>query len=782
MQAHKGDQAMFRVLIIFLPLLVLGTSCLKSKVSKNKSKAHQQAVDALADDAAGVSNQGNEAPKVDVGPLRAANAEFYIDATSSGASSWHWEKLAGPGQLFIRTPDTEDTLVSADQDGFYWLRLTVTNGQGRTTYDDVQILWDTEAPLLNLTQEIRTFKEITVDAGVSSDAALIQWTQVTGPGTVSFSAPQSGKTAISASLDGTYRIRLTAVDKVGNVATGDLIFIWETTLPSASLGQDVVSRQEILLDGSGNRAVSYSWSQVSGPGTVIFASPEAEDTLVRATQDGTYVLRLTITAANGATAFDELNFTWDTEAPTIDLGQDLSKKFRASIDATTSGAISYKWSLVQGPGKVIFSSPESEDTALVVDQAGVYELQLSVSDLAGNLATDRVQITFDYDVRVFAQAVSSGGSHSCAILDDGTVSCWGYNFEQELGYGDENQYGEGRDRYLPPAFPIQLGNGKTAKALSVNYSHSCAVLNDGSVKCWGQNSFGQLGYGDTLKRGTPPTMGVELGMGLRALTVATGFAHTCVIREDGAVVCWGSNASGQLGYGDNKSRLQPSSQPINLGSGQRAKALQLGAYHSCALLENEQIKCWGDNSYGQTGQGAGQVHLAPPVSNVDFGPGLGVRELAAGSYHTCAVLSDSSARCWGRNQSGQLGYGDLDERRTPSLQPIDFGPAQGVSKITAGLSHTCAVMSDKAVQCWGGNEEGQLGYGDGLNHLAPIATPVPLQSDRPVAAIAAGRLHTCVIFDEATLKCWGSNTYGQLGTGKIVEGSTPPPAVIGFGD
>lgn len=771
---------MFRILTVCLPILFFSAGCLKSKGSKGGAAANRTA-DVAAEDAPGVLTQNTEAPKVDVGPLRVANTEIYLDAVSSGASTWHWEKLAGPGQLFIRTPDTEDTLVSADQDGFYWLRLTVTNAEGRTTYDDVQLLWDTQAPQLNLTKEIRTFKEITVDGGVSSDASMIQWTQVEGPGLISFSAAQSSKTAISASLDGTYRLRLTALDKVGNSISEDMIFIWETTLPSVSLGQDVMSNQEILLDGSGNRALTYGWSQISGPGRIIFSNPDAEDTRVSATQDGIYVLRLSITAANGATAYDEINFTWDTQAPAIDLGQDLSRKYRASIDAITSGAVSYKWSLVQGPGKAIFSAPESEDTALVVDQAGLYELQLEVKDLAGNIASDRILITFDYDLRVFAQAVSSGGSHSCAILDDGTVSCWGYNFEQELGYGDANQYGEGRDRYLPPAFPIQLGSGKKARSISVNYSHSCALLNDSSIKCWGQNNFGQLGYGDTVKRGVPPEVGINLGAGQRAVAIATGFAHTCAIREDGGVVCWGSNASGQLGYGDSRSRLQAPMEAINLG-GMRAKALQLGAYHSCVLLEDDQVKCWGDNSYGQTGQGSVQINLAPSARALDFGSGLKARELAVGSYHTCALLQDGSARCWGRNQSGQLGYGDLDDRRLPPQIGLDFGAGQNAIHLSAGLAHTCAVMSDKSVQCWGGNEEGQLGYGDLINRSEPPQLAVPLQSERAVASLSAGRLHACVIFDDATLKCWGSNTYGQLGTGKIVEGSTPPPAVIGFGD
>ncbi len=761
---------------IVLPLILFGVGCLKSRESKHTAKSPNS--ESKAEDSQGVLNQEtSQVPKVDLGALRMGNAEVYLDAETSNAVGWSWEKLAGPGQAFIRTPDTEDTLFSADQDGFYWLRLTVTNAEGRTAYDDVQILWDTQAPQVNLSPEIRTFREISVDAGVSSDAALIQWTQVEGPGLISFTNPQSSKTGISASLDGVYRIRLSASDKVGNITSSDMIFIWETTLPSVSLGQDIISNKEVLIDAAGNRALSYSWSQISGPGSIRFATPDAEDTLVSADKDGIYVLRLAITAANGATAYDEINFSWDTTPPSVELGQDLSLKFRASLDASSNGANSYQWSLVQGPGRVIFSAPTSEDTALVVDQAGIYEIQLSVSDRAGNSASDRVQISFDYDVRVFALQVSSGGSHSCAILDDGTVSCWGYNFEQELGYGDANQYGEGRDRYLPPAFPVQIGNGKTASSISVNYSHSCAVLNDGTVKCWGQNNFGQLGYGDTLKRSAPPASPLALG-GHTARVIATGFAHTCIIRDDGEVVCWGSNASGQLGYGDFQSRLQASMNVVNLG-GQKAKSLQLGSYHSCAVLEDDTLKCWGDNTYGQSGYGITHT-LSAPLAALDLGPGARVRELAVGAYHSCALLFDGSVKCWGRNQAGQLGYGDTSERRTPPVSSLNLGSS--ALHISAGLAHTCSIMADRTVQCWGGNEEGQLGYGDGINHLEAPQLAVPMQSDRAVSSIAAGRLHTCAIFDDATMKCWGSNTYGQLGTGKIVSGTVPAPGVIGYGD
>lgn len=719
-------------------------------------------------------------PKVNVGNLRETNKEIAIDAQTSDAVKWEWEQLAGPGTLTFQSPNSEDTLLSADRDGFYWIRLTVTSADGSTAFDDFEMLWDTQAPTLRLSPEIRAFHAISVDGSVSSDATSIEWTQLSGPGQMIFGSAQSSATTLSADADGVYLLRLTVADKLGNATFAEMTFIWETGVPAVSLGQDIMTNKEFGLDAATAEAAAFSWAQVSGPGTLVFSTPTAEDTNIRASADGNYVLRLTITTAGGQTASDEINFTWDTTPPSINVGQDMSRKYRATIDALTSEAASFRWSQKSGPGRVIFSAGTSEDTALIVDQAGDYEIELSVSDQAGNVASDRVIINFEYDIRVFAKAVSSGGSHSCAILDDSSVACWGYNYEQELGYGDANRFGEGSDRYAPPSFPINIGSGQSAIAISVNYSHSCAILSDGNVKCWGQNASGQLGYGDASRRSVPPAAPLNLGEGRKAQQIATGFAHSCAILDDQSVKCWGLNSSGQLGYGDFLSRTAPPAETLNLGGGRTAKALSLGAYHSCALLDDDSVKCWGSNINGELGLGDKNYRNRPQDSAVVLA--APARAISAGAFHNCAVLQSGDIQCWGRNQSGQLGYGDTSERILPDATFVSLGVGRSATSVTAGLIHSCALMEDKSVQCWGGNDEGQLGYGDLVNRPASPESPVPLGDGRTIKAISAGRLHTCAVLDDDTLKCWGSNSYGQLGNGKIVDGTLPPPTVIGYGD
>lgn len=769
----------FKRLLLVTAFVIPHVTQLGCSAGKPRNATLKTAPTADSGDAAKSVERLGLAPLVEVGPLRLANKELLLDVQTTDAVSWQWEQLAGPGVITFSSPDTEDTSVTANRDGFYWLRLTVKSTDGSESFDDVQLLWDTVAPCPTLTPELKAFYPSLVNGNVPSDATSIAWKQLSGPGVITYSNALAGETTIAADIDGTYGIRLSATDKVGNICSADMRFIWETTVPTVSVGPDIFTNKEVLIDAMSVEVNSFAWTQVSGPGTLQFSSPTLEDTRVSATTDGDYVIRLTIISSVGLVAFDELNFRWDAKAPTVKLGPDLDRKYRAIVDAETNDGQTYLWQKVSGPGAIRFSSVDTEDTAFITDQAGTYEVSLTVSDLAGNSATDSLLINFEYDVRVFAKEVSSGGSHSCAILDDDSVSCWGYNYAQELGYGDENRFGEGNDRYLPPSFPINLGPSQSARQLSVNYAHSCAILADGNVKCWGQNASGQLGYGDNKKLGVPAATPVSLG-GSKARAIATGLAHTCVILEDDSVKCWGANSAGQLGYGDYSSRLAPPLAPINLGPGRSAKSLSLGAYHSCALLDNDSMKCWGNNNNGQLGL-ADKQYRNRPESAVAFVNAKRVKSIATGAYHSCAILEDSSSHCWGRGRQGQLGYGDLTDRLISESPALNFG-ASGLESISAGLSHSCAVFADKSVRCWGANDEAQLGTGDRLPRISAAASSPVNFNGAAVTSLSVGRQHSCVLLDDATLRCWGSNSYGQLGAGRAFNEAAPPANALGYGD
>jgi glucosylceramidase len=281
----------------------------------------------------------------------------------------------------------------------------------------------------------------------------------------------------------------------------------------------------------------------------------------------------------------------------------------------------------------------------------------------------------------------------------------------------------------------------------------------GSVKCWGWNISGQLGDGTFADRLTPVDVS-GIGGGIQA--IATGGYHTCALTTGGGVKCWGDNNYGQLGDGTTTERWTPID-VSGLGSG--VQAIAAGGYHACVLTTGGGVKCWGENNYGQLGDGTFTDRLTP----VDVsGLGSGVRAIATSSSHTCALTMGGSVKCWGGNISGQLGDGTTTWRRTP----VDVsGMGGGVQAIAAGGGHTCALTTGGGVKCWGGNDTGQLGDGTTTRRL----TPVDMSGlGNGVKAIAAGGYHTCALTTGGGVKCWGNNSSGQLG---VNPGWTPVDVV-----
>ncbi len=399
------------------------------------------------------------------------------------------------------------------------------------------------------------------------------------------------------------------------------------------------------------------------------------------------------------------------------------------------------------------------------------------------------------------QAISAGFYHTCAILDTGVVQCWGYNRYGELGDGTTI------DRRAPGDV---AGLAGAASMLIAGYYYTCAVLvNTGSVQCWGSNFSGQLGNG--FENGYSPTpLDVP---GLLASRAAGGSDHTCVIALSGVVQCWGNNSSGQLGDGTTTDSLAPvnvvglatggittlsvgedhvcalsvtggvqcwgkndrfqlgdgtsinRSIPVNVtGLAGGVTALSAGLGHTCALLSNGAVQCWGYNVYGQLGDATTKSRSTPvPVAGLVSG----VKSIAAGYYHTCALLNSGIVQCWGYNANGQLGDGTTTHRSAPLNVT---GLADGVKAISAGSDHTCALLNNNTVQCWGLNSNGQLGDGTTTNSLIPVnVTGLVVE----VTAMVSGGNHTCVLLSTGFPQCWGMNSSGQLGDETITARSMP---------
>jgi alpha-tubulin suppressor-like RCC1 family protein len=402
-----------------------------------------------------------------------------------------------------------------------------------------------------------------------------------------------------------------------------------------------------------------------------------------------------------------------------------------------------------------------------------------------------------------AGQLDAGENDTCAVLSDGNLDCWGYNGEGELGYGNTDSVGD--DETPASVGPVDFGAGRTVKAVSAGTYHTCALLDDGAVRCWGYGADGRLGYGNPSNVSSPASVGpVDLG-GAKATAISAGGGHTCAIRADGSVVCWGYGFEGELGY-DNPMNLgdvsTPGSQTVDLG-GAKATAISAGGLHTCAILQGVSgqggpVRCWGFGVFGQLGYGNtlnvgdgpnadGSMDPSPDFgSPVYLGPGRAAVAISAGASYTCAILDNGSVLCWGNGAQGQLGYGNTDNvgaKGYPGLiGPVDLG-GRTAKAISAGDDHTCAILDNGSVLCWGDGSYGELGYGNtnsvGDAQTPASAGPVDLGPGRTAVAISSGGSHTCALLDDGSVRCWGYGAYGQLGycsTSNVGDVQTPAAA------
>jgi cysteine-rich repeat protein len=383
--------------------------------------------------------------------------------------------------------------------------------------------------------------------------------------------------------------------------------------------------------------------------------------------------------------------------------------------------------------------------------------------------------------------IVAGGYHSCALLETGTVRCWGRNSEGQLGYGNTSNIGDDE----APATAGDVDVGGVVVQLVGGDLHTCALLETGAVRCWGYSNAGQLGYGSTSSIGdneVPATAGdVDVGGGV--VQLAAGVFHTCALLETGTVRCWGYGMFGQLGYG-NMSNIGDNEVPATAGDvdvGGVVVQLAAGGYHTCALLETGGVRCWGDGRNGRLGYGntswIGDNETPAMVGDVDVG-GV-VVQLAAGGAHTCVLLETGSVRCWGHGLYGQLGYGnnssigDAPGETPATAGDVDVGGV--VVQLAAGGEHTCALLETGAVRCWGRGLYGRLGYGNEIwigNDETP-ATAGNVDVGGGVVQLAAGWTHTCALLETGAVRCWGFGLLGRLGYGNednIGDDGTPASA------
>lgn len=295
--------------------------------------------------------------------------------------------------------------------------------------------------------------------------------------------------------------------------------------------------------------------------------------------------------------------------------------------------------------------------------------------------------------------------------------------------------------------------------ISAGRSHTCAIAALGEVFCWGNNGFGKLGNGLDTDTFVPTPV---VGLGAPAIEVAVGDDHSCALLTGGTVWCWGDNSSYQLGA--DRAAVPSSPRPRQVRGLSGVQHIGAGALHSCAVMGNQAVRCWGNNLFGQLGDGTRTSRPAPhPVTNLR----RQVVQVVAGETSTCALMSSGYIYCWGGNQNGELGAGDFASSNTPrrvrSSVPASF--------IASGPSHSCAIFSNARLRCWGFNGNGQIGNG---SELSAFNTPTaPFQFTAPVVNVAAGASNTCAVRQDGDIYCWGFNGRGQLGNGFQTSSAIP---------
>ena len=344
----------------------------------------------------------------------------------------------------------------------------------------------------------------------------------------------------------------------------------------------------------------------------------------------------------------------------------------------------------------------------------------------------------------YVVSAALGTSHSCALLNSGEVLCWGTHTAGQLGYGElgDNNIDVMYPKLAAPleGTPVDIG-GKAVQIASLR-EHTCVLLDDGKVRCWG-DAGGALGYPVAEPPGggavdpllivgddeTPADVG-DINVGGTVVQLAVGGQHTCVVLDDGIARCWGKGDDGQLGYGstDDVGDQETPAAAGNINMGGRVLQIAAGGSHTCALMEGGAVRCWGRGNEGQLGYGRLDFNGDPRLGNepgetpaengdVDVGGGT-VVQIVAGGLHSCALLDTGAVRCWGEANRGALGYSNLErigDNETPSSAG-DVSLGAPAVYIAAGGFHTCALLDTGALRCWGYNQTGQLGYG----HENPI--------------------------------------------------------------
>eukprot|EP01083_Nonionella_stella_P061236 159612_1 len=397
-------------------------------------------------------------------------------------------------------------------------------------------------------------------------------------------------------------------------------------------------------------------------------------------------------------------------------------------------------------------------------------------------------------------SIVMGSYHTCLVSANKRMKCFGRNDDGMLGYGDTNNRGDGPGEMGDSLPDIDLGSDFAVMQIAPASFYTCALSVDSRMKCFGRNWYGVLGQNDLDYRGDEPgEMGDNLpdiylaaGPGdFKPTQIVSGSFHNCALSDDHMVKCFGDNSYGQQGNGDTMLRggyagSMESLIFVDLGTDFQAIRIGSAGDHSCALSVDNRLKCWGFNAYGQLGygdtnnRGGAPGQMGDNLVHVDLGINFQLAQFAVSYQHTCALSVDNRMKCWGRNLFGQLGYGESGDTTNRGDEPgemgdnlpdIDLGTGLEVKQIGVGTYRSCVLSVENKIKCFGWNLQGQLGYedtdnrGDGSGEMGDNLPYIDLGTGFEVNYIAVGGYHSCAVSIDEKAKCFGRNDFGQLGNG-----------------
>ena len=524
-------------------------------------------------------------------------------------------------------------------------------------------------------------------------------------------------------------------------------------------------------------AYAYRWDRCTASGAICADIGGAtSSTYVLALGDVGSTMRVIVTATNAhgsksatssqtavvaglpPTGSAPTNTALPSISGTTTQGQTLSASNGSWSNSPTSYA--YQWRRCDSSGgncSGISAASSSTYLLQAVDVGSTIRVIVTASNAYGSASATSASTVV---VVAHTSAVSAGFDYSCALSSNGTVKCWGDNSYGQLGNGTTTD----------SSIPVQVSGISDATAISAGLDHICALISDGTVECWGDNYYGQLGNGASGNQSSTPVQASGI---TSATAISAGADHSCALLSGGTVKCWGLNGDGELG--NNTTTSSPT--PVQVSGLASAIEVSASSYDTCVLISGGTVKCWGDNGAGQLGDGVtNHSGVTKDWSGNDFSPTpvtvsiTNASAVSSGGWHSCALVSGGTLECWGENGNGELGNGTTTNSWTPvPVYSSGTTPLTNVAQVSAGSYHACALISGGTVECWGLNGDGELGNGA----TADSSNPVQVNGIASASSISAGGEHSCSIVSGWAVECWGDNYYGELGNGEKGYSLTP---------